>query len=79
MLPRVAVRKMQIGGKQWGASEPYVLPVTVPFTMLWTPVGTEMRWATGTFGSSLNQLHFWWSGARYFISAHYANDRFAGG
>jgi hypothetical protein len=78
MLPRVAVRKMLIDGTQWGAWEPYALPLSDQLVALWTPVGAEMRWATGTFAGSFNTLHFWWPGARYFIGAHYDGERFAG-
>jgi hypothetical protein len=72
MLPRITVRKMLIDGRQWGTWQAYVLPLERDEVALWTPQGTEMRWATGDFRASYNGLHYWWPGARYLIGAHYA-------
>jgi hypothetical protein len=78
VLPRISVRKMLIDGKQWGIWEPYALPAGQGLVLLWTPAGTELRWATGTFQATYNGLHYWWAGEQYLIGAHYDGERFAG-
>jgi hypothetical protein len=78
MLQRITVRKMLIDGRQWGAWQPYLFPVSNEFVTTWTPAGTEMRWATGTFGARFNMLHYWWPGAQYLIGVYYDDTRFAG-
>lgn len=75
MLPRIAARKMLIDGKQWGAWEPYVLPLSEECVGVWTPAGTEMRWAPGTFRATYNGLQYWWPEKRYLVSANYLGDR----
>jgi hypothetical protein len=78
MLPRVTVRKVMIDGLQWGIWQAYALPLAAEYTALWTPAGTEMRWAPGTFVASYNTIHYWWPGAQHLIAAHYTGDQFAG-
>ena len=78
MLPRITVRKMLIDGSQWGTWQPYILPTTGELVATWTPAGTEMRWATGTFAATYHNIHLWWPGARYLINAQYAGTAFAG-
>ncbi len=77
MLQRIAARKMLIDGMQWGAWEPYVLPLSAECVAVWTPAGTEMRWGTGTFSATYNTLHYWWPGERYLIGAQYLGERLA--
>lgn len=78
MLQRITVRKMLIDGRQWGTWQPYLFPVSDEFVATWTPAGTEMQWATGTFGATFNTLHYWWPGAQYLIGAFYNGTQFAG-
>jgi hypothetical protein len=78
MLPRVTMRKALIDGRQWATWEAYVLPFAAPYVALWTPAGTEMRWATGTFRATYNSIHYWWTGEQYLIGTHFEVDRFAG-
>lgn len=78
MLQRVTVRKGLIDGRQWGIWEAYLLPMAADYVALWTPVGTEMRWAPGTFVATYNNLHYYRPGAEYLIGAQYEDDTFAG-
>jgi hypothetical protein len=75
MLPRIAARKMLMDGTQHGAWEPYVVPLSADCVAIWTPAGTEMRWAQGTFRATYNGLHYWWPNERYLISANYLGDQ----
>ena len=78
MLQQVTVRKGLVDGQQWGIWEAYVLPLAADYVALWTPAGTEMRWAPGTFAADYNNLHFYRAGAGYLIGAQYEGDQFAG-
>lgn len=78
MLPRITVRKMLIDGSQWGMWQPYVLPTGDGLVATWTPAGTEMHWANGTWPTTYHNIHIWWPRARYLINAQYTGTAFAG-
>jgi hypothetical protein len=58
MLLGVTVRKMLVDGTQWASWYGYHIPVSKPYFVIWTPLGTLMHWRPGSWILSKHQLTF---------------------
>ncbi|GAC1374574.1 MAG: hypothetical protein NVS2B12_30250 [Ktedonobacteraceae bacterium] len=80
MLLETDVRKMLVSGDQWASWHGYHIPVSEEYFVIWTPIGTEMRWRPGTWTSAKHQLTYFWKDAWYTIHIGYDEQgRFVSG
>jgi protein associated with RNAse G/E len=62
---------MLVDGTQWASWHGYHLPVSDEYFVVWTPIGTEMRWKPGTWLSTRHQMSFFWPDAWFTIHVGY--------
>ncbi len=74
MLQKAAVRKMLVNGDQWAGWQGYQFPISDSYVSIWTPIGTEMHWKTGTWLSHKHQITYFWTNAWYTIHIGYHQD-----
>jgi protein associated with RNAse G/E len=67
VLLEAQVRKMLVDGSQWASWHGYHIPVSDQYAVIWTPLGTEMRWRPGTWLSHKHQLTYFWPNAWFTI------------
>lgn len=58
MLLGATIRKMLVDGTQWASWYGYHIPVSKPYFVIWTPLGTQMHWRPGSWISSKHQLTY---------------------
>jgi protein associated with RNAse G/E len=58
MLLEANIRKVLVDGNQWGQWRGYHIPVSEEYMIIWTPMGTEMRWKPGTWISHKHELSY---------------------
>ena len=71
MLLTAQVRKMLVNGDQWASWNGYHIPVSEEYFVIWTPVGSEMNWKSGSWISQKHQLTFLWPHEWYTIHVGY--------
>jgi protein associated with RNAse G/E len=74
MLLEADVRKMLVSGDQWASWRGYQLPLSNQYVSVWTPIGTEMHWKTGSWISQKHHLSYFRPDAWYTIHIGYAED-----
>jgi protein associated with RNAse G/E len=71
MLLSTTIRKLLVDGNQWASWHGYHLPVSNQYIVVWTPMGTEMCWKSGTWISQKHQLTYFWRDAWFTIHIGY--------
>jgi hypothetical protein len=62
MLLGATIRKILVDGSQWASWYGYHIPVSRPYFVIWTPLGTQMQWRPGSWISSKHQLTYFFPG-----------------
>jgi protein associated with RNAse G/E len=71
MLLDTTIRKLLIDGSQWASWHGYHLPVSDQHIVIWTPMGTEMCWKSGSWISKKHQLSYFWRDTWFTIHIGY--------
>ncbi len=74
MLLGTTVRKMLVDGTQWANWYGYHIPVSKPYFVIWTPLGTPMHWRPGTWISSKHQLTYFFPGDWFTLHVGYNRE-----
>ena len=71
MLLETDIKKLLVNGDQWASWHGYHIPASEEYFVIWTPIGTEMRWKPATWISAKHQLTYFWKDAWYTIHVGY--------
>lgn len=74
MLLGATIRKMLVDGTQWASWYGYHIPVSKPYFVIWTPLGTPMHWQPGSWISSKHQLTYFFPGDWFTLHIGYSAE-----